>query len=82
MMEGPRHQHLHQEWQEPLEERLHGFHLKLTPESNRCSRAPVKEIEDPPKVVLLRPTLGGVNEGLTGQGSPEHEEHSLYRRAF
>jgi len=21
MMEGPRHQHLHQEWQEPLEER-------------------------------------------------------------
>ena len=22
MMEGPRHQHLHQEWQEPLEERL------------------------------------------------------------
>jgi hypothetical protein len=22
MMEGPRHQHLHKEWQEPLEERL------------------------------------------------------------
>jgi len=22
-MEGPRHQHLHQEWQEPLEEHLH-----------------------------------------------------------
>ena len=22
MMEGPRHQHLHQEWQEPLEERI------------------------------------------------------------
>jgi len=36
MMEGPRHQHLHQEWQEPLEEpdgdgqdkHLHDEHLR------------------------------------------------------
>jgi len=26
-MEGPRHQHLHQEWQEPLEERTHEANL-------------------------------------------------------
>jgi len=30
MMEGPRHQHLHQEWQEPLKERSQLLELTLT----------------------------------------------------
>ena len=29
MMEGPRHQHLHQEWQEPLEEHFTPQHWLL-----------------------------------------------------
>jgi len=34
MMEGPRHQHLHQEWQEPLEEPTY----LLTMQTRNCGK--------------------------------------------
>ena len=47
MMEGPRHQHLHQEWQKPLEERFKRFAaaLKADPRlCGGCSAGPEAEV--------------------------------------
>ena len=46
MMEGPRHQHPHQEWQEPLEERLCAMmsQMRLT-SSDISANAPTTKTE-------------------------------------